>query len=158
MEEMGAEPLYLTNIIEAISRLIIVVNNKVIFSLDFNITIKFKIARATTPHSKKLSVISSTLNPFYNQINFTITAHQISAPYNDYVKIFIIPTASIMGFQAGNLDFSATSNCVGCHIKGCVWETYNIVRLRYCGRVYSIAIGNPVQKIGLPYNNYLYPN
>ncbi len=98
MEEMGAEPLYLTNIIEAISRLIIVVNNKVIFSLDFNITIKFKIARATTPHSKKLSVISSTLNPFYNQINFTITAHQISAPYNDYVKIFIIPTASIMGF------------------------------------------------------------
>jgi len=25
--------------------------------------------------------------------------------------------------------------------KGCVWETYNIVRLRYRGRVYSRAIG-----------------
>ncbi len=24
--------------------------------------------------------------------------------------------------------------------EGCVWETYNIVRLRYCGRVYSYAI------------------
>ncbi|EOF5172279.1 hypothetical protein ACK1XN_005091, partial [Salmonella enterica] len=41
---------------------------------------------------------------------------------------------------------------------GCVWETDNIVRLRYRGRVPPVATGTPVQKTGLPYNNSLYPD